>query len=202
MIQYESNYYGVPDLESDSIKHYGVIGMKWGQRRFQNKDGSLTPAGERHYAKTGEYGYKYKSFGTKHNERKSARLQKKIDATTDTAKRKALTEKKAKIDRRAELSRKLDAREQRYANSTSAAKNIASRALTTVGTKPYQQMLAMMNENRKGVTAKKVVAAVVAHTGGRAVSTIAKAMYIRQDEFNSPGAKKAKQTIRKVNSKL
>lgn len=29
----------------------GIPGMKWGRRRFQNKDGSLTEAGKRRYAK-------------------------------------------------------------------------------------------------------------------------------------------------------
>lgn len=29
------------------IKHYGVKGMKWGVRRYQNKDGSLTPEGRK-----------------------------------------------------------------------------------------------------------------------------------------------------------
>lgn len=33
------------------LYHYGVKGMKWGVRRYQNKDGSLTPAGKKHQAK-------------------------------------------------------------------------------------------------------------------------------------------------------
>lgn len=34
------------------MAHYGIPGMKWGKRRFQNKDGSLTAAGQKRYAKS------------------------------------------------------------------------------------------------------------------------------------------------------
>ena len=34
---------------SNYIKHYGIKGQKWGVRRYQNKDGSLTPAGNKRY---------------------------------------------------------------------------------------------------------------------------------------------------------
>lgn len=34
---------------SDELFHHGIKGMKWGIRRFQNKDGSLTNAGRKRY---------------------------------------------------------------------------------------------------------------------------------------------------------
>lgn len=33
------------------LMHYGVKGMKWGIRNYQNADGSLTPAGRQRYSK-------------------------------------------------------------------------------------------------------------------------------------------------------
>ena len=38
----------IPVVESD-IKHFGIPGMKWGQRRFQNTDGTYTQAGLARY---------------------------------------------------------------------------------------------------------------------------------------------------------
>jgi hypothetical protein len=36
---------------TNELYHYGVPGMKWGVRRFQKKDGSLTTAGKKRQAK-------------------------------------------------------------------------------------------------------------------------------------------------------
>lgn len=36
--------------ESPSLSHHGILGMKWGIRRYQNSDGSLTDAGKKRYS--------------------------------------------------------------------------------------------------------------------------------------------------------
>lgn len=38
---------------NSTLCHWGIKGMKWGVRRYQNKDGTLTAAGKKHYAGEG-----------------------------------------------------------------------------------------------------------------------------------------------------
>lgn len=54
----------LPDSwRSDALVHYGIKGQKWGIRRYQNEDGTLTAAGKSREAKR-EFKSKVKSYRT------------------------------------------------------------------------------------------------------------------------------------------
>lgn len=57
--------------EQEHLEHWGILGMKWGIRRYQNKDGSLTSAGRARYGSGSS-----KSLGERYSAYKKARTAK------------------------------------------------------------------------------------------------------------------------------
>lgn len=45
----DNSYVSTDALRGVHIEHHGILGQKWGIRRFRNKDGSLTDAGKKRY---------------------------------------------------------------------------------------------------------------------------------------------------------
>lgn len=128
--------------KDNELAHHGVKNMKWGVRRYQNRDGSLTPAGKKRYlaaSKKKKTINKTKSSGSK-SSGKSISIDERIKNMSD-ADLKALA---LRID-----------------NETKVKAYLVSKQKVSVGKKFVDKMLKPAIEEAATNATKKVVNSVV-----------------------------------------
>ena len=141
---------------SDELRHYGVLGMKWGVRRARKK------------GKT----YSYKSSITKSYEKKAAK-----------AKQAGKTDKYIKINKKAKSSAEFDKKLQSEAEAMNAGKTALSVFLNgTVGTKTYAAAKAYGSSEAGAWMSSTVMNYMAGPVGNMVLTDVYRADYIRKNK--------------------
>lgn len=131
-----ANYYMVAGVYYPAeLYHHGIKGQKWGVRRYQNDDGTLTAAGRERYGSslgehaneggvlrrlaTGDYALGAKRLG----ERREQRLKNKIE------KREAAGQTHDKLDKQYEIQKARNIGREVYNSRSSTGKLLAQKLL-------------------------------------------------------------------------
>lgn len=102
----------VGDIEGTYLVHHGILGQKWGVRRYQNSDGSLTTLGRLRYGSSENFrnAQRYKAEKKKNkvnsrNQKIAVKLKQKYGVNEDVSKKKKSVKDMSDAELRARIDR-------------------------------------------------------------------------------------------------
>lgn len=109
----------------DEIKHHGIKGQKWGVRRYQNEDGSLTAKGKQRYGTKENFEKQYPE-DVKRNVKAT---KKTVGAAEKAASAKQRSNEQAKEDKKRQIKadREKEIREEAYKMSDKELRDVVNR---------------------------------------------------------------------------
>lgn len=155
--------------DSNYLEHHGIKGQKWGIRRFQNEDGTLTAEGRRRYGKElGEYANRKQGVFRKlitgdwalGRKRIGERLENRYDRKAKEAKEQGRSKEAESYEsaRKAQRQRNID--REVYLSNASTGKLFAQNFLLGVGADSYH--VERKNQTTRGAAA---AAGIMANVG-------------------------------------
>lgn len=114
---------------TNELYHYGIPGQKWGIRRYQNKDGSLTPAGKKKAAKLEE---KYKQVTGRNIRKQIAKKAKTAPKSIDELTNEELKSKTTRLKLENDYVREKNTYKDLHPKQVSKGKAIASHFMKNV----------------------------------------------------------------------
>lgn len=96
-MQDNTELYGANDFRNYELYHHGILGQKWGVRRYQNSDGSLTDEGRKRYGITDEKIEKMAARAEKQGDKLAKRAKKVAEKNGIDISEKPTTKQESKI---------------------------------------------------------------------------------------------------------
>lgn len=109
----------------DEIKHHGIKGQKWGVRRYQNEDGSLTAKGKQRYGTKENFEREY----PQESKKKIKKAKQEVDVYKDAAGKaqRGMEEGRQKKNKKQREDTEADVRERAYKMSDQELRDAVNR---------------------------------------------------------------------------